>query len=275
MTSIPNNAATPSPQDPPSDYIIDIIRKAKDTYTLPKILLVPSHINQNDVQNLQDISLIDTYASVYSAAYIYPSHPHHFDITTPDKVASFTTVLASGYFRVITEGLPTFLSMETSTALNFSAITTTGELNIKLRHELFQSFQLSHSATRQLDSIMENIVRRLEGIRAVHSPQLDPLNYLLSVYSFEQHLLIPAMRFPKIHLFYLKIDQNSFNTSVSNSSANSFTFKMNYQIYKLSINSSHISTNIRDLIKTYITKMTNQTFDSIQHLVAMNAINPS
>jgi hypothetical protein len=271
MTDIPTDIKSSTGNNPSPDYITNIIKKAKESHSITKVLVVPSNPSQNDVQNLQDISLLDTYVSVYSAAYIYKLNPNGFDITKPDEAANFTKVLANGYFRVITEALQGIVSTESSMQHSFSATTTSDDLHLKLREELFGSFGFSSTGKNQLDGIIKNIVKGLGILKETCSEEPQTLDYLFSVYYFEESQHITGVRVPKIRLFYLHIDQSSWQAPVGEFSQESFNFNMNYGNYKLAMSFAHMPA-MRANIKAYVINITKQTFESIQNLVAMNAI---
>src|SRR5580658_4454557 len=96
---------------PPPDGIMDIINTAAKAPAGTSIAAVPTPLSAGDLQNLQDIVLLDTYVSVYSAGYLYQLNPKGFDITSPDGAASFTRDLANARFRVFTQGLAGVLSL--------------------------------------------------------------------------------------------------------------------------------------------------------------------
>lgn len=272
MTDFPIDSIKSSTANTPSpDYITNIIHQAKESHAITKLLVVSSNLSQNDVQNVQDISLIDTYVSVYSAGYIYPSHPNGFDITNPDESANFTKALANGYFRVITEGLAGIVSLESSMQQRFSKTVTADDLHLSLLNELFGSFGFSSTAMNTLGSIIRNLVTRLGILKEACSEQPETLDYLFAVYYLEESHLITHVKVPKIRLFYLHIDQSSWQAPVGKSSNDSFDFNMNYGNYQLAMSFAAMPA-MREKIRADVRNITQQEFGVIQNLVAMNAL---
>jgi hypothetical protein len=272
MTDFPIDIIKSSTGNSPSpEYITNIIQNAKACYAITRVLVVHSNISPNDRQNIQDISLLDTYLSVFSAASIYPLHPKGFDLTKPDEAANFTKALANGYFRVITEALPGIVSLESSTQKSFSATVTTDDLHLELLNELFCSFGFSPTTMNQLDSLIINIVNRLGSLKEAGSEQPETLDYLFAVYYFEESQQITSVKVPKIRLFYLHIGQRYGQAPVGKSSNNSFDFNMNYGDYKFAMSFASMPA-MRERIREFVTNLTQQEFASIQNLVAMDAI---
>jgi len=259
------NNNEPSPGD-----IMDIIENAKKTHAITSILVLPSDISQYDLQNLQDISLLDTYTLVYSAAYIYKDNPKGFDITTLDGVANFNQALANARFLVITKGLSGLLRAGETSQQSFSKSTTTADLHLEFLKEIFGSFRFSASALKQLDGIMTNIIKDLGSLKAVWSDQSPTLEHLILTYFFEEIKGL-GIKVPKVRLFYLHIDQSSWKALTDKPSVEHFKFNMNYADYTFAIDLTHMP-DMREGIKAYIEDATNKKLEDIQKLVAMDAI---
>jgi hypothetical protein len=250
---------------------MDVINLAQQAPATTSVLAVPPDISQNDLQNLQDISLLDTYVSVNSASYIYKLNPDGFDITKPKEAADFNRALANSRFRVLTQGLAGLLSLSSSTQKTFSTTTTAGKLHLEFLGEIFKSFGFPPAALTQLDSILTNIVKQLSNIEFSWSEQGEGLTYVIATYYFEEVQGLPGARVPKIRLFFLEIDQRSWKLAIGKSSVQQFKFNMNYVDYQYTMSLSQVPT-MREKIKAYITSATQQQLETIQNLVAMTAI---
>jgi hypothetical protein len=259
--------------EPNPGQIMDIICNAKESHAITSIVVLPSlpsNISKNDLQNLQDISLFDTYIMLCSAAYIYKHNSKGFDITKPYETAQFTKVLANARFLVITKGLSRLLIPGNSSQQSFSKMTTCADLHLELLNEIFGSFGFSPSALKKLDNILTNVVKNLGTIKLDWSDQSQSLNHLISTYFFEEVKGL-GVKVPKIRLFYLHIDQNSWEALTNKPSVEHFKFNMNYTDYTFTIDLTHMP-DMREPIKAYIEDTTKKKLEDIQKLVAMDAI---
>jgi hypothetical protein len=259
-------SASPAP-----DNIMDVINKTKKAPSATSVLAVPAQLSAADVQNLDDISLLDTYVSVASAKYYYELNPNGPDITTADGAAQFTRSLANARLRMMTEGLAGVLSLGDSSAESFHKSTTSADLHFEFLNNIFSSFNFTPDAMKQLDGIMTNIVQNLGALQASWSDQSQTLDHMISVYYFEDVMGLAGARVPKMRLFFLHIDQRSWTLSIGKSSVSEFEFNMNYsdQIATMSLTQMAQS---RDTIQQYVTDMTNQGFEAVKRLLAMSAV---
>jgi hypothetical protein len=223
------------------------------------------------LQNLLDVALLDTFVSVNSAAYLYKLRPQGFDITTPDGAADFTKSLANARFRVFTQGLAGVVSLGDSSQQSFSKETTSVDLHMEFIGTIFGSFGFAGAAMKQLDGIMTGIVNNLAALQGSWSDQSQTLDHLISVYYFEPVQGLEGVNVPKMRLFYLHIDQQSWTLSIGKSSVAKFAFHMNYsdQIGTMSLTQMPV---MRDKIQAYITTRTNEALEAIEKLVAMDAV---
>lgn len=259
-------------KEPTPENIMNVIEKAKKAPASTSIAALPSpsNVTQNDLQNLQDISLLDTYVSVNSSAYLYKNHPKPYDITKPNEAAQFTKDLANARFLVITKGLPGLLIAGESSQQSFSKTTTAADLHLEFLNEIFGSFGFSSSSLRQLDGIMTNIIKNLGALKLGWADQSETLDHLISTYFFEEVQGL-GVKVPKIRLFYLHIDQSSWKASVGKSSVERFKFNMNYADYTFTMSLTTIP-DMREPIKAYIKDMTKKNLEDIQKMVAMDAV---
>lgn len=259
--------------DPAPDNIMDVINKEQEAPASTSIVSVPSSISQSDIKNLRDISLLDSYSSVASAIYLYKLNPQGFDITTTDGAAFFTKSLANARLRVTTQGLSGVLSLGDSLQQSFSKTTTSVDLHLEFLSEIFGAFGFSPSNMKQLDSIMNNIVKQLSSLQGSWSDEKQTLDHLISMYYFEEVQGLPGEKIPKMRLFYLHIDPKSWKLSIGKSSVNKFTFNMNYSDQIFTMNPTMMD-KMREPIQAYIVKMTDKQLEEIQKLLAMSALKP-
>jgi hypothetical protein len=262
----PSSKNAPAPQN-----IMDVINQAQQAPASTSVVAVPTNLTAYDRQNLQDIALLDTYVSVYCAELIYHLNPNGFDITRPNEAATFNKELANARFEVHTKGLASVLSVESATEESFSTTTTAGDLHLEFLGQLFGSFGFSPAALKELKSILRSLVRNLSTLQYSWTNQSETLDHVISTYYFEEVPTFPGVKVPKIRLFYLHIDERSWEDLNHNSSLHQFEFNMKYTDYKCTMLLNKMP-QWREAMKAYITSATQQQFDSIQNLVAMSAI---
>jgi hypothetical protein len=268
MATVAMDAATSD--DPPPGNIMDVINKHKQAPGATSIVAVPPSLSDNDMQNLNDIVLLDTYASVAGASYYYKLNPKGPDITTPDGAAEFTQKFANARFRIMTQGLPGVLSLQNQLATSFHKETTSTELHMEFLGQLFGSFGFAPSTMKELDGVMTNVVSSLTSLQASWSDQSQTLDHLISFYYFEPVMGLDA-KVPKMRLFFLHVDQHSWTVSVGKSSVAHFEFNMNYDDSTFSMGLTQIAQS-RQVIQDQITSMTNQSLESIKELLAASAV---
>jgi len=255
--------------EPEPDNIMDVIRKGKTAPATTSVAAIPPSISDMDLQNLQDVSLLDTYVSVASARYLYKQNPKGFDITTPNGASEFTTKLANARLLALTKGLAGVLSIGSSTASRLSKNMMAADLHLEFLTTIFSGFSFTPSAMKQLDGVLTNVVKALSNVQASWTSQSASLDHMISVYYFEKVEGLDV-KVPKIRLFFLHVDQNSWKLAIGKSSVQAFTFNMNYsdQIGTMSLTQM---TKSRDTIQGYITDMTNKSLDDMKEYTAMVA----
>jgi hypothetical protein len=268
MASAAAMAATDD--DPPPGNIMDVINKHKQAPGSTSVVAVPPSLSDADLQNLNDIVLLDTYASVAGASYYYKLNPKGPDITTPDGAAAFTRAFANARFRILTQGLPGVLSLQNTVATSFHKDTTSVDLHMEFLGQMFGSFGFTPETMKELDGVMTNVVNSLQSLQASWSDQSQTLDHLISCYYFEPVMGIDA-KVPKIRLFYLHVDQRSWTLSVGKSSVAHFEFNMNYEDSLFSMSLTQIAQS-RQTIQDQVTVMTGQSLDSIRELLAASAV---
>jgi hypothetical protein len=234
------------------------------------VAVTPPTITPEELQNLEDILLLNSYASVASMRYLYQQHPEDWDLTDPKQAAQFTRAAANAKFRVLTDGMGSFLSLETQTSRAMHKEVTSADLHFEFLDDIFQGFNFPATAMTQLDSILTSVVKQLGSLQMSWSDQSETLDHVISVFYFDEVAGVDY-KLPRLRLFYLHIDQRSWELSVGKSSVRKFEFNMNFADNVFMMNPEQVQKNRAD-IQALIEKMTAMSLAEIDKLVAPKAV---
>ncbi len=166
--------------------LMDILKDNKDDVATTSIVNVTSDLTSSDIQNLQDISLLDTYISVAGSKLAYKEKPSGWQITEPKQAADFIKVYANSAFLVLSKGLPGILTLNTTVSQEFSKETTSANLHLEFLNKLFEDFNFPSTTLSQLDSILKKTVDNLSNLKLSWSEQNETLNHLILYYYFDK-----------------------------------------------------------------------------------------
>jgi len=227
-------------------------------------------ISPEELQHLKDILLLNSYASVASMRYLYQQHPKDWDLTDPKQAAQFTRMAANAKFRILTDGMGSFLSLETQTSRSMHKEVTSADLHFEFLGELFAGFNFPATAMTQLDSILTSVVKQLGSLQMSWSDQSETLDHVISVFYFDDIAGVDY-KLPRLRLFYLHIDQRSWELSIGKSSVRKFEFNMNFADNVFMMDPTQVQKQ-RAAIQALIEKMTDMSLDAVDKLVAPKAV---
>jgi hypothetical protein len=258
---------------PNLDDFLDGIEPAPETNP-PGTAAVPPSITPEVYQQLLDLQLLHSYVSVVSLDLIRPQFPSGWRITDPYQAVIYQRAKADASLKVMNEGLSGILNLQQSVLQKMEEYTTTMGVHSLLLNELFGSFGFPDSTMKQLDSILINIVKRLDQLSISFKSTNEYLNFLVIVYYFEDVMGID-FKIPMMRLFYLNIEQQSWIASVkigkTTGSLEKFQFRMNYFDYRSSLN-SQILTKYRPAMEKYITDAVGNNLARIQQLTQPSVV---
>jgi len=256
--------------DPPPETLSDLLKKQTAVPSSTSIAAVPTNISQLDMQNLNDVLLLNSYISVASCRYLYNINPKGWDITDPAQASDFARASANAKFKILTDGLGSFLSLDTSSARNFHEETTSADLHLSFLTTLFGGFGFPASTMSELDGVLTSVNKTLDDLRLSWSDQSSTLDHLVFVYSFQP---VPGldMKLPQMRLFFLHIDQSSWTASCGKNSITHFEFNMNFDDNIFNMNPQQVESNVTE-IQDLISTMTGQSFAAIQDLTSPKAV---
>lgn len=246
------------------------LKKFQDAPSSTAIAAIPPSASAEDRKNLSDILLLNSYVSVASMRYLYKIHPQDWDITNPVDAANFTKAGANAKFKVLTDGLGSFLTLDTASTRSFNESTTSADLHLSFLGSLFDGFGFPGSTMKELDGVLTSVTQTLSDLRLSWSDQSSTLDHLVFFYYFDE---VPGlgMKLPSMRLFYLHIDQSSWTASVGKSSITHFQFSMNFDDNIFNMNPDQVDSN-RDAIKNLLSTMTGQSFDAINDMLSPKAV---
>lgn len=269
-------AGTPSMTD-----LNDILNNVVQAPGATSIATVPNTPDTLMYQMLSQVQTVDSYISLITAFCIYNEHPAPYDITDSAQAAAFTRATAMWRNYVMTGGKVTalagYIPPTSISSQGYSKQVTSADLHVEFLAELFGGFAFPEAAMAELDSILTKVVAKLAALKFSFETQSDTLDHFLSYYYFATVAGTggtnqpPAMYVPKVRLFYLHIDQSSWKASIDKSSANKFSFKMNYYDMDTTMNSGLVA-NDMTAINSTIQTLSGKTAAEVDKLMNMQAI---
>lgn len=248
-------------------------QQAADSVKAPgatSIVAVPDALSKEDLQNLQDIQLLDAYISATASLVMYKANPNGWNLADPASAADYTQKLANAKFRVMTEGLGGALSNHSSSASSFSKETTSADFHLDFLNGLFAGFGFGTQAMKELDGILTNVANSLRDLKASWSTTSATIDHLVCFHYFDMEDGL-GIKMPYIRVFYMHIDQSSWNLSIGKSSINKFTFHMGYDdnIFAMT---NQVATK-RDQLEKFLASFSDMSLDAMVNLVQPKAIN--
>lgn len=228
----------------------------------------PAKLDINDLQNLEDISLLNSFASVAATSMIYEKEKS-FDFS-PEGMAKYSEQYMNNYFRVMTQGLSGLLSFEHTAENTFTNNFKPDSFHDEFLKELFEDFSLPETSLKQLDSILCQISGNLKGLQ--NTGIKSPTDYCVVYYFFTPVIGLETVRLPSLRMFNIHIDQEFVERSVSkNEKATDFHFEMKYTDYQAKMDVSGMKYH-RDQLREYVETLTKDSLKNIMSLVQPMAI---
>jgi hypothetical protein len=249
---------------------MDRLKASKAAPSSTEIAAVPSTIDAGDQQHLDDILLLNSYVSVASMRYLYKIHPNGWDITEPAQAADFTRAVANAKFKILTQGLGSFLTLDTTSARSFHESTTSADLHLSFLTTLFSGFGFPKKTMLELDGVLTSVNQTLSDLRLSWSDQTSTLDHMVFLYYFDEVEGL-TIKLPKLRLFFLHIDQASWTATIGKSSVSHFDFNMNFDDNIFNMNPAQVEL-YRDQIQKLIADMTQESFDDINTLLTPVAV---
>lgn len=256
-----------SPELPPWSKQVDDAKKAPGSTT---IVAVPKGgLSDDDRQSLNDIRMLDAYISAAASLIMYKQNPKGWDITKADQAVDFTQKLANAKFLVITKGLGSVLSQTNTTVSPFNKDTTSVDFHLDFLQGLFSGFGLGDVALKQLDGILTNVANSLRDLKASWSTSSSSIDHLICFHYFTKEEGLDDVRIPNLRLFYLHIEQSSWQVSLSKvGNVDHFHFSMLYDNFNFEMTNQVAET--RDDLQSYL-----KTFSKMGLEEMINMIQPA
>lgn len=254
--------------------LADLLKKvATDNPTVSSIVKMPDEVAKleiNDLQNLEDISLLNSFASVAATSMIYnESEAKSFDFSN-DGMTAYQEKYMKNYFRVMTQGLSGILSFEQSSTNTFERDFEPNSFHNNLLEKLFESFSLPAISLKHLDSVLNEISACLSSIKS--TGKSVPSNYCVIYYFFTPVIGMETIKIPSLRIFNIQIEQMFVERAISKrEKVNDFKFKMGYTDYQAKMDVSGMK-SYRDNIRKYVETLTNLSLAEIMSIVQPAAI---
>lgn len=228
----------------------------------------PTKLDINDLQNLEDISLLNSFASVAATSMIYEKEKT-FDFS-PQGMAGYSEQYMNNYFRVMTQGLSGLLAFEMASENTFSNKFKPESFHDEFLTKLFEDLSLPETSLKQLDSILCQISSNLKGLQ--NTGVKSPTEYCVIYYFFTPVIGLETVRLPSLRMFKIHIEQEFVERSVSkHEKATDFHFEMKYTDYQAKMDVSGMN-NHRDQLRKYVEVLTKDSLDNVMSLVQPKAI---
>lgn len=245
------------------------------TTTLPStvsMVVVPDKLEAMEYKSLLDIMALEAFVSTAAAIYTADKMKKDggWDIpANPQHNAKFVQTFAQGKFKALIEEriLDQKLTMSLTSSGNFESSVTAGELHFEFLGKLFDGFNFSPAIKGQLDSVLTSIVKNLGTVKFSYETDKTDIDYVVSLYYFEE-VMGSNLKVPKLRLFYLHVDQNSWKLSIGKSNVNQIKFKMHYADVICSLNLSNFTEKDRDAINNFVFGQTGLNQSSLGDLTA-------
>ncbi len=230
------------------------------------------NLSQLDIENLNYIQLLDTYAAAYGAQVAYSRHANKpWNIADPAEAADFVRSYANARFEVITKGLSGVLSLQNATAASMSKDTTSADLHLEFIGGLFSAFGFDDVTMKELDNVLTNVTKSLSSLQMSWSDTNQALDHLVNLYYFEPVQGLPGVKVPKLRLFFLHIDQSSWTASIGKSSISRFQFHMNYDDFQFTMSTAQMKLDAGK-IQGFIEQSTGQGYDTVKKIAQASAV---
>lgn len=264
----PTPAPTPAP-DPDSASLFDMLHKDATAPSSTAIAAVPSTgLTPDMIQQLHDVMMLTSFISVTSMRQLRNTIYKGVmpDITTPDGAAQFVKAAANAKNDILTSAMGGYLSLETGSARSFSKSTTSADLHMEFLATLFDGFNFPQSTMKELDSVLTSVKDNIANLKLSWSNESSTLDHMVFFYYFDSVQGLDV-KVPKVRLYFLHIDQKSWELSVGKSNVNQFTFNMNFfdSIYDMDTVQTAAD---RDNIAALLKKFTGQDMDTLEKLLS-------
>lgn len=265
----------PAATAPDPSSLNDILNSAITAPGTTSIASVPNAPNQNDLSLLQQVQTLDSYISILTAFCVYNHHPAPYDITDKVQASEFTQAVAK-YRNYVTTGgivkaLAAYLPIRSSKAQSLSKSTTSADIHVDLLAAMFAGFNLPAAALTQLDAILTGVVGNLKSLSLKFESTNQTLDHFLTYYYFKKVTGMPSLHEVHVRMFYLKVNQKSWEASIGKSSIQHFTFDMNYIDIDCGMSSALVQNDMSSIIAS-IKKLTGKDQAAINKLMNMKAI---
>ncbi|MHA3061997.1 hypothetical protein ACX1N5_15310 [Acinetobacter sp. ANC 4636] len=221
-----------------------------------------------------DMLTLSSLANVVAMKKVYDAHPAAYDITKPAEATAFIQAQAVNLNDTFTRQLGAYALPGETTSQHYSKEVLTADLHLEFLTTLFSSFAFPEAALTKLDAILTEVKDSLANLKVGLDSKDQTLDHIIFVNYLEPITLqgVPEKVITgKIRMFYLQINQSSWQATIGKSTVSKVKFEMNFYDTIFSINSNLVRSDISS-ITGLIKKFTGQSFEEMSKLTSPTVI---
>lgn len=161
-----------------------------------------------------------------------------------------------------------YLTLGKASASTLDKETSSVELHTDMLKAIFGSLALPETALAELDGLLTSAGDKLKiSVDKIHKD----LKHVLFLYFFESPQGLEEIKVAKLRLFYISIDEKSFNVSIGKHKAARFRFKMTMVDTDCMMESEVVQKD-RDKLVTLVEELTKMNIDEVYQAISPKVI---
>ena len=220
--------ATGLSTSPDTENLYDLLATVHDhSLAQTQVAALPTDLNQSDIEGVKHILLLSTFINVAAMRIVSQAKPDGWDIGDPAEAAQLVRTSANSIFQVLSQSMAGFFTLSSNTVQSMTKCMLAADLHLEFLGDLFKDFDFPAKSLKELDGIMTNVVKQLGDIKLGFNSSYETLDHLLFTFYLEE-VGGTEYKVPKLRVFFLHIDQSSWEASILKSTIEKFEFHMNY-----------------------------------------------
>eukprot|EP00588_Corethron_pennatum_P018152 CAMPEP_0194305022 /NCGR_PEP_ID=MMETSP0171-20130528/2559_1 /TAXON_ID=218684 /ORGANISM="Corethron pennatum, Strain L29A3" /LENGTH=296 /DNA_ID=CAMNT_0039056427 /DNA_START=172 /DNA_END=1062 /DNA_ORIENTATION=- len=214
-------------------------------------------LTPDDMQNLQDIQLLQSFINVLATKNMYDTHGA-YDLNDKAQSLDFVVQYANQLNFAMTNSMGGYLNLEKASVFEVEKSITSAQIHTEVLSFLFKSMALPESALKELDALLTSVNQKLEV--SLEKTKSD-LNHVLMFFYFEKVQGLDV-KVAKMRFLFLTVEKSTWSATVGKSTVGKFMFKMTQVDTAATMNGELVEKD-RDLIQKVIHKMTGGNLKSV------------
>lgn len=263
-----------NPPPPLISGVIDLLKAAQASGKMAStsaIAIIPKHVSADDVKQLNDIQLLQTFAIVNGFTTLSNEYPKGFNPSSGDSVAEFTQKASNAILSALTHGMSSFLTLVANTNHALEKNVTSKTLHKELLHDVFKPFELEDDQLSTADKLLTDLFTSMKK-NLTGKTEETVVDHLLIVYYFDDIQGLPGAKVVKLRVVSIHIDDSTWKSTIlSKFDEKEFSFSMSYEDKRFEMNRMLVEQHEQD-IKNIIEKMAGISFDSVSALCSPEVV---